>query len=92
MKAFPFLLQRNNIEDVDLFNMQKLLGTAASPLPTHNPYGYGNSATLLHMRVTALREEYQSDDNASSSSSSDFNASSSPFLPLMQTWTYQMCC
>ena len=88
-----FFCSRTSSRMLTHSNTQEQLGTAAvSYPPTHNPYGYGNSATLLHMRVTALREEYQSDDNASSSSSSDFNASSSPFLPLMQTWTYQMCC
>ena len=71
--------------------MQPQLGTAASHLPTHNPYGYGNSAMLLHPRVMALKEEYRSDDNASSSSSSDDKASSTPLLPLMQTWTYRTC-
>ena len=51
----------------------------------------GNSATLLHPQVTALKEEYRPDNNTSSSSSSDDNAPPSPFLPLMQTWTYWTC-
>ena len=61
--------------------VQQQLGIGASHLPTHTLYGYVNSATLLHPRVTALREEHWLDGNASSS----------PFLPLMQTWTYRTC-
>ena len=52
---------------------------------------YRNSVVPLHSLVTAPWEEYQLDDNASSFSPSDDNASSSPFLPLMQTWTYRTC-
>ena len=57
----------------------------------HILYGYGNSAMLLYPRVMALLEEHQLEDNASLSSHSDDNASSSSFLSLMQTWTNRMC-
>ena len=83
--AFPVPLQQNITKDVNLLQQ---LGTAVSHLPTHNPYSYRNSAMLLHLQVTALKEEYRSDDSASSSSSSDDNTSS-PFLPLRQTWIYR---
>ena len=70
---------------------QQQLREAALQLPALDPNGYGHSASLLHPRVTALREEYQPEDYASSSGQLNYNASSSPFLPLRQTWKYQPC-
>ena len=54
-------------------------------------YGYGQSNVLLHPGGTALQEEYQLDDNTSSSSEQDDIAAIFPFLPLMQAWQYQKC-
>ena len=44
--------------------------------------GHRTWKELLHPRVLALREELKNDVTASHTS---------PFLPLMQTWTYQTC-
>ena len=70
---------------------QQQLRTAARQLPELDPYGYGHSSTLLHPQVTALRQEYQPDDIASSSGELDDTTSTSPFSPLMQIWTYTRC-
>ena len=70
---------------------QQKLKIAASFLPTLDLYNSGHSATLLHPRVTSLWEEFQLEDNASSSSQHKDNTPSSPFLPLMQSWKYQRC-
>ena len=70
---------------------QQQLSTAAQQLPILDQYGYENNAMLSHPWVTALREESRPDDIASSSGQQDDIATSSPFSPLMQTWTYQRC-
>ena len=48
---------------------------------------------LIHrpLSYSCLRGEYRLDDDASSSSPNNDTATSSPFLPLMQTWSYGAC-
>ena len=86
-----FFFDRTSIKTSTCSKALKQLCIAASYLPTHIPYGYGNSAAPLHTRMTPLQDEYWIYNNASTSSPSDENTSSSPVLPLMQTWTCRMC-
>ena len=70
---------------------QQQLMTAARQLPLLDPYGYGYHTTLSHPWVTPLWEESENDDTESSSGQQDDIATSSPFSPLMQKWSYQRC-
>ena len=61
---------------------QKANGSSAGRhFPAYILYGYGDAALLLHPHVVELQGELQDDDIASTS----------PFLPLMHTWTYRTC-
>ena len=66
---------------------QQRLREVAACLPMWYTYGNKHPVHLLHPRVTALREEYQPPNNASSPGQSDDNASSSSFLPEVPTST-----
>ena len=70
---------------------QQQLTTAAQQLPILDQYGHRYDVTLSYPRVTTLRGEEGSDDIASSSGQTDDIATSSPFSPLLQIWTYHRC-
>ena len=70
---------------------QQQVREAAACLPALDPYGYGHSVRILYPRVTAFREEYRPDENASSSNQTDDNASSSSLLPEVQTGSCRKC-
>ena len=70
---------------------QQQLRTAAKQLPILDQYGCRNDVMLQHPRVTALQEEEGPRDTTSSSGQADDIATSSPFSPLMQIWTYHRC-
>ena len=67
---------------------QQQLATAAQQLPTLDRFGYRYDASLSHPRVTAIRIEKGLDDIGFSSGRQDDIATSSPFTPLLQIWTY----
>ena len=52
---------------------------------------YQHYALLSHPRVTTIRMEEAPDDTAFSSGRQDDIATSSPFTPLLQLWTYHWC-
>ena len=70
---------------------QQQLATAAQQLPLLDRYGYRYDISLSHPRVTAIRMEEAPDNIAFSSSQQDDIATSSPFTPLLQLWTYHRC-
>ena len=70
---------------------QQQLATAAQQLPLLDRYGYQHDPSLSHPRVMAIRMEEAPDDIAFSSGQQDDIATSSPFTPLLQLWTYHRC-
>ena len=66
---------------------QQQLREIAACLPMWYSYGNEHPVHLLHPRVTALQEECQPTNNASSPGQSDDNPSSSSFLPEVPTST-----
>ena len=70
---------------------QQRLREAAACLPMWYLYEDEHLVHLLHLRVTAIREEYQPAHNASSPSQLDDNASSSSFRPEVLISTCRPC-
>ena len=76
------------LDKSDIVNHHHHDATAAQQLPILDRYGYQYNTSLSHPRVTAIRTEEGLDDIAFSSNRQDDIATSSPFTPLLQTWTY----
>ena len=70
---------------------QQRLREAAACLPMWYSYEEEHPVHLLHPRVTALQEEYQPANNASSPSQPDDNAASSSFRPEVPKLTCRPC-
>ena len=77
MQLSPFMCAQHRMSAHS--ESQQQLREGAFCLPTKVPYGLGDTAILLHPRVLELRGEFNE----------AIITSSSPFLPLMHTWTYQ---